>query len=253
MAPSPIWMRAQDGGRAPWPDGRARPHPFPARQSLLSRAAGSRNAWPSIRRASSSPVAAARPSSKPRPWAGLAMPSTCAAGCSPRAGPFVAASSSAAGTASAASRSRACRWRHSPGSAPPISKARCRRRWSAVEAASRVGHQRAEMVARHMRLLLPCRARRARGSAARAPSARSRSRASSAPAGSRPRGWPCWARSRLPCGRRAAALDLLREALAISRETGMAYWGAIVLGWLALLYATMPTSAGRRSPRARRC
>ena len=34
-------------------------------------------------------------------------------------------------------------------------------------------------------------------------------------------------------GRRALAVDLLRQALAIGRETGMAYWGPILLGWLA--------------------
>ena len=40
--------------------------------------------------------------------------------------------------------------------------------------------------------------------------------------------------SRPPAGAGAGAAELVREALAISRETGMAYIGPGLLGWLAL-------------------
>ena len=94
----------------------------------------------------------------------------------------------AASTASAGSRSPTCRWPRSPRLAQASSSARCRKRPRAIEAASRVGHQRAEIDRAPRRLHVPGRARRTSPRPARAPSGLLRSRASSARGASRPKG-----------------------------------------------------------------
>ena len=141
------------------------------------------------------------------------------------------ASSCAAGTASAGSRSRACRWPRSP----RIYAGEFEARWRgdrAVEAADRVGHQRAEMIAPH-RVHVPGRTRRSRAGAGPR-----RARHRSGPPARRPalrgrRARRSWGRRGCAGGARLPAW--LREALAISRETGMAFIGPALLGWLALI------------------
>ena len=103
---------------------------------------------------------------------------------------------------------------------------------SAIEAASRVGHRRAEVVARH--IVFFCRSERGELAEARPVVEPAITLARQLGARrSRPRGSRCWPWSRRAPGAGRWPLDLLREALAISRETGMAYWGPILLGWLA--------------------
>ena len=106
--------RAQADRGAPRARRGAGARPLPARQSLLPARAdrGLSGGAPQEPRAGA--ASAARPSWKPRRSAGLAMPSTCAGACSPRGGRLRAASSFAGGTASAASRWRAGRWRRPP-------------------------------------------------------------------------------------------------------------------------------------------
>ncbi len=104
---------------------------------------------------------------------------------------------------------------------------------SAVKAASRVGHQRAEMVAHHIIF----HTQMERGALADARPSVERAIALARQLGARrfeAEGLAMLAAVEASAGDSAATLDLLRQALTISRETGMAYWGAIVLGWLAL-------------------
>jgi tetratricopeptide (TPR) repeat protein len=104
---------------------------------------------------------------------------------------------------------------------------------SAVEAASRVGHQRAEMIAHHV--VFMCQAERGEFAAARANAEHAIALARQL--GARrfeAEGLGFLAAVEAARGRRPRAVRLVREALAISRETGMAYFGPCLLGWLAL-------------------
>jgi class 3 adenylate cyclase/tetratricopeptide (TPR) repeat protein len=103
----------------------------------------------------------------------------------------------------------------------------------AVEAALRVGHQRAEMIARH--IVFMCQAERADFIAARSNAERAIELARQL--GARrfeAEGLGFLAAVEAARGRRSRAARLVRNALAISRETGMAYFGPCLLGWLAL-------------------
>ncbi|HEX6111213.1 MAG TPA: adenylate/guanylate cyclase domain-containing protein [Geminicoccaceae bacterium] len=103
----------------------------------------------------------------------------------------------------------------------------------AVEAASRVGHQRAEMIARH--IVFMCHAER--GEFAEARTNVERAIALARQLGARrfeAEGLGFLAAVEAASGHRSRAARLVRDALAISRETGMAYFGPGLLGWLAL-------------------
>jgi tetratricopeptide (TPR) repeat protein len=103
----------------------------------------------------------------------------------------------------------------------------------AVEAASRVGHRRAEMIAHH--IVLICRAELGDFAAAR-PNAE-RAIALAHQLGARrfvAEGLGFLAGVEAAHGNRSGATQLVREAVAISRETGMAFLGPALLGWLAL-------------------
>ncbi len=104
---------------------------------------------------------------------------------------------------------------------------------NAVEAAHRVGHQRAEMVARHIVFL----SQAERGELADARENVERSITLARQLGARrfeAEGLTYLGAIEASCGRRSAALSLFRDAVAISRETGMAFWGPAALGWLSL-------------------
>jgi hypothetical protein len=103
----------------------------------------------------------------------------------------------------------------------------------AVEAASRAGHRRAEMIAHH--IVLICRAELGDFAAAR-PNAE-RAIALAHQLGARrfvAEGLGFLAGVEAAHGNRSGATQLVREAVAISRETGMAFLGPTLLGWLAL-------------------
>jgi tetratricopeptide (TPR) repeat protein len=103
----------------------------------------------------------------------------------------------------------------------------------AVEAAGRVGHQRAEMIGHH--IVFMCQAERGEFAAARTHAERAIALARQL--GARrfeAEGLRFLAAVEAARGRRTRAARLVREALAISRETGMTYFGPCLLGWLAL-------------------
>jgi class 3 adenylate cyclase/tetratricopeptide (TPR) repeat protein len=104
----------------------------------------------------------------------------------------------------------------------------------AIAAASRVGHQRAAIIAHHVVFLCLVE----RGELAEAHSHADRAIALARQLGARrfeAEGLWFLALVERARGRRSRGTALIREALAISRETGMAYIGPALLGWLALL------------------
>jgi class 3 adenylate cyclase/tetratricopeptide (TPR) repeat protein len=104
---------------------------------------------------------------------------------------------------------------------------------AAIEAARRVGHRRAEMIASHN--VYQCHAERGDWVAARAHA--DRATALARQLGARrfeAEGLLFQAAVEGAGGRRTAAAGLMREALAIGRETGMAFLGPALLAWLAL-------------------
>ena len=199
-----------------------------------SRAGGSRPVWRSTRRASSLRGSAARPSSRRRRSAGWAMPNTCAGGCCSSGRAFQ-------------SCIELCR-RHGFGriEVASLAMAALRRLFAIdLEGALQEGSERGRggergrsparrdgrpSIVFHSRI----EARRdGHGAAERRARDRARTPARRPPlrgrgaghAGCRSRRRPGAARPRAICS---------GMPLAISRETGMAYWGAIMLGWLAL-------------------
>ena len=231
MAPSPIWSgpRRRRSSRA---DRRAGPYPLPAWQPVLP--AGRHRRLPA--RASAQPGACAgggSPSWKPRRWAASATPSTCAGGWRARTGTSAGASSCARAWPGAdRGRQPADGREHSSlhcdldGRLREAPRRSRRRRGSATSGPAIIAHN-----ARALRRA--CRA--ATGARGRGPH---RPRLCCSPAARRPPlrgGVPDlpW-RGALGCaGRRAEAVALVRQALAISRETGMGFMGPIAAGQLA--------------------
>ena len=104
---------------------------------------------------------------------------------------------------------------------------------AAIEAARRVGHRRAEMIASHN--VFQCHAERADWVAARAHAERATALARQLRARRfEAEGLLFLAAVEGACGQRTVAASLMREALAIGRETGMAFLGPALLAWLAL-------------------
>ena len=121
----------------------------------------------------------------------------------------------------------------------------------ALAAADRVGHQRAAIIACHGVFFCAMSARAISAAAERVRRARvSTWRGASAPGASRPKRCDSWRTSRWQAGDRADGVALLREALAISRESGIAFHRADAARHARALHRR-PAGAARGAGRGR--